>query len=168
MKNVRAAFKILPDGTSAPNGYQKISVHMVFDKKMEDFLRKACLVARGHKTEAPPTITYASVVSRETVRLALTIAALNDLEVKVGNVLNAYITAPITEKVWTILGPEFGPGASKSALIVRALYGLKSAGAAFCAHLSSFMRQMGYTSCKADPDLWLKAEKRPEDNLMLR
>jgi hypothetical protein len=94
----------------------------------------------------------------------LTIAALNDLEVKVDDVLNAYITAPITEKVWTILGPEFGPDAGKSALIVRFLYGLKSAGAAFCAHLASFMRQMGYISCKADPELWLKAETRPDDN----
>ena len=68
----------------------------------------------GHKTEAPATITYASVVLRETFCLSLTIAALNDLEVKVSNVLNAYITAPITEKVWTILGPEFGPDAGKA------------------------------------------------------
>ena len=98
-------------------------------------------------TKAPPTITYASVVSQETVLLALTIAALNNLEVKVGDVLNAYITAPINKKVWTILGPEFGPDARKTAIIVRALYGLKSAGAAFRAHLASFMRQMGYTSC---------------------
>ena len=90
-------------------------------------------------TKAPPTITYASVVSQETVCLALTIAALNNLEVKVGDVLNAYITAPITKKVWTILGPEFGPNAGKTALIVRALYGLKSAGASFCTHLTSFM-----------------------------
>ena len=89
--------------------------------------------------------------------MALTIAALTDLEVKVGDVLNAYITAPITEKVWTILGPEFGPDAGKSALIVRALYGLKSVGVACCAHQALFMRQMGYTSCKADPILWLKA-----------
>ena len=73
-------------------------------------------------TKAPPTITYASIVSRETVCLALTIAALNDLEIKVGDVLNAYITAPITEKVWTILGPEFGPDAGKIAIIVRALW----------------------------------------------
>ena len=87
---------------------------MIFDIKMEDFQRKARLVAGGHKTKAPPTITYASVVSCETVCLALTIAALDDLEVKFGDVLNAYITAPITEKVWTILGPEFGPDASKS------------------------------------------------------
>ena len=164
MKNVRATFKILPDGTSAPNGYQKISCHMIFDVKMEDFWKKAQLVAGGHKTEAPPTITYASVVSWETVCLALTIAALNDLEVKVGDVLNSYITAPITEKVWTILGPEFGPDAGKSALILRALYRLKSAGAAFRAHHASFMRRMGYTFCKVDPDRWLKAEARPDNN----
>ena len=164
MNEVRKAFDILPDGSTPPVGYQKIPCHMVFDVKMEDFRRKARLVAGGHMTEAPATITYASVVSRETVRIALMLAALNDLQVKVGDVLNAYITAPVTEKVWTVLGPEFGQDAGKSAIIVRALYGLKSAGAAFRAHLASFMRQMGYTSCKADPDLWLKAETRPDDN----
>ena len=93
----------------------------------------------------------------------MTIAALNDLEVKVGNVLNAYITAPITEKVWTVLGPEFGPDQARSAVIVQALFGLKSARAAFRAHLASCMRQLGYTSCKADPDLWLKAMTRPDN-----
>jgi hypothetical protein len=138
---------------------------MIFDVKMEDFRRKARLVAGGHRTEAPATITYASVVSRETVRLALTIAALNDLEVKVDHVLNAYITALVKEKVWTVHGPEFGPDTGRSAFIVRALYGLKSEGAAFRAHLASFMRQMGYSSCKADPDLWLKAVTRPDDNV---
>ncbi len=71
----------------------------------------------------------------------------------------------VKEKVWTILGPEFGLDSGKSAITVCALYGLKSAGAAFRAHLASFMPQMGYTSCKADPDLWLKAVTRPEDNV---
>ncbi len=96
-------------------------------------------------TKAPATITYASVESRKTVRIALMLAARNDLQVKAGDVLNAYITAPVKEKVWTILRPKFGNDAGKGAIIVRALYGLKSAGAAFCAHLASFMRQMGYT-----------------------
>ncbi len=91
-------------------------------------------------------------------------AALNDLEVKIGVVFNAYITVPVTEKVWTVLGPKFSNNASKTAIIVRALYGLKSAGTAFRAHLASFMRQMGYTSCKANPDLWFKAMTRPTDN----
>ncbi len=80
---------------------------------MEDFRQKARLVAGGHWTDTPATITYASVVSRETLCLALTIASLNDLEVKVEDVLNTYITAPVKEKVWTILGPEFGHDAGK-------------------------------------------------------
>jgi hypothetical protein len=89
MKNVRVAFKILPDGQSAPIGYQKIPCHMIFDVKMEDFRRKAQLIAGGHRTKAPATITYASVVSRETVCIALLMAALNDLEFKVGAVLSS-------------------------------------------------------------------------------
>jgi hypothetical protein len=113
-------------------------------------------------TKAPATITYA--VSRETVHIALLMAALNDLNVKVGDVLNTFITAPITKKVRTVLGPEFSSDTSKSAIIVHALYGLKSAGAAFCTQLASFMCQMSYTTFKADPDLWYKAETRPADN----
>jgi hypothetical protein len=136
MMEVRIAFNILPDGHSAPIGYQKIPCHMIFDMKMEDFQQKARLMAGGHRTKAPAAITYASVVSCETVHLALTIASLYDLKVKVGDVLNAYITAPVKEKVWTILGPDFGHGVGRSAIIVCALYGLKSAGAAFQAHLA--------------------------------
>jgi hypothetical protein len=132
---------------------------------MTNFCRKARLVAGGHVTEAPAAMTYASVVSHETVRIALTIAALNSFDVKTGDVMNAYITAPVTETVWTILGPEFGKAeCGLHAVIVQALYGLKSAGAAFRAHLSSFMQRMEFTSCKADPDLWYKAQTNPVNN----
>jgi hypothetical protein len=41
MKEVWIAFNILPDGRSAPIGYQKIPCHMIFDVKMEDFQQKA-------------------------------------------------------------------------------------------------------------------------------
>ena len=70
---------------------------------MEDFRRKARLVAVGHMTETPKCMTYSSVVGRETVHIALTIAALNDLHVKAGDVMNAYVTAPCSEKIWTVL-----------------------------------------------------------------
>jgi hypothetical protein len=59
------------------------------------------------------------------MHLTLTIGSLNNLKVKVGDVLNAYITTPVKEKVWTVLGPEFGHDAGKSAIIAHALYGLK-------------------------------------------
>ena len=42
-------------------------------------------------------------------------------------------------------------------MIVRALYGLKSTGAICRNHLAKCMRQLGYESCIADPDLWFKA-----------
>jgi hypothetical protein len=107
------------------------------------------------------------VVSPEIVCLALTFVALNDLKVKVGELLNAYITAPVTEKVWTVLGPDFGLDAGKSAMIVCALYGLKSADAAFQAHLASCMRQMGCIICKAEPDMWLQAKTKPDTRMFI-
>jgi hypothetical protein len=97
MRNVRVAFKILSDGQDAPATYQFIRCHGIFDVKMDSFQRKYRMVAGGHMTKAPP-LTYASVVSRESVRIALTLAALNDLEVKTADIENAYLTAPVSEK----------------------------------------------------------------------
>jgi hypothetical protein len=74
---------------------------------------------------------------------------------------NAYLTAPITEKVWTVLGPEFGDDAGNRALIVRALYGLKSALSAFRNHLDECMKHLGWNPCRADRYLWMKAETHP-------
>ena len=55
---------------------------MIFDIKMnENFRRKARMVAGGHMTETPTSITYSSVVSCDSVRILLTIAALNGLDV---------------------------------------------------------------------------------------
>ena len=90
-------------------------------------------------TKALASIKYASMVPRETVRIALMIAALNDLEVSLGKILNAYVQSPMTEKVWTTLHPEFGKDVKKMAVIVRALYVLKSAGASFRSHLARCM-----------------------------
>ena len=61
-------------------------------------------------------------------------AVLQDLEVKAADVLNAYMAAPNTEMIWTALGPEFGDDSGKSAIKVRALYGLKSTCASVRAH----------------------------------
>ena len=71
-------------------------------------------------TKSPAAVTYAIVVSLETVRISLTIAALNDLQVKCGDVLKAYITAPVMELIWTTLGPKFGYDQGKTEMDVRA------------------------------------------------
>jgi hypothetical protein len=79
MKNVKISFKIINGEEPVPPTYQEICCHMIFDVKMEDFRRKARFVAGGHTTDTPHAMTYASVVSRESVRIALTLSALNDL-----------------------------------------------------------------------------------------
>ena len=91
----------------------------------------------------------------------MTLAALNDLQVKTCDIENAYLTAPTSEKLFTVLGPEFGTDAGKIGIIVRALYGTKSAGASFRNHLADCMRHLGYDPCKADPDVWMKPFTKP-------
>ena len=65
-----------------------------------DFTRKARFVEGGHVTDPPALMTYSSVVSREMVRIALLLAALNDLDVCAADICNAYLNAPWREKVW--------------------------------------------------------------------
>jgi hypothetical protein len=158
IKNVDVAFQELEDNEKVPVGYQFVHCHMIFDVKPGSLKRKARYVAGGHMTEPPTALTYASVVSRESVRLGLMIAALNGLDVLSADIQNAYITSPCEEKIYTKLGSEFGPHrAGKTALIVRALYGLKSAGAAFRNHLADCLSHLGYRSSRGDPDVWLKS-----------
>ena len=72
MTNVRIVFDnidgVTPDdmrkGKIKP-GYENVNMHMIFYVNMDGkFTRKAILVADGHTTAPPSSITYSSVVSR--------------------------------------------------------------------------------------------------------
>ena len=93
MKNVRPAFKVWEkDISQIPPCYQQIKCHMVFDVKMgENFHRKARFVAGSHMTETPSTLTYLSVVSRDSVRIILLVEALNGLNIMVRDIQDAYL-----------------------------------------------------------------------------
>ena len=154
--NVRPAFDILPEGEAAPIDYTKSSVHMVFDVKM-DFTRKARLVKDGHKTEDIHISNYAGVVSRESVRIAFTYAALNGLDVWVADIQNAYLQAPTSEKHYIICGREFGiENVGRVAIICRALYGGKLAGRDYWKHMRAFMNSLGFVPSKGDPEVWMR------------
>ena len=102
MKNVIPAFEFY-DNDNMPIGYKEIGCHMIFDVKI-DLTRKSRLVAGEHKTNPPKDSTYASVVSRDSVRIDFTEAALNGIDVLCADVQNAYLNAPISEKNWTKAG----------------------------------------------------------------
>ena len=78
--------------------------HMIFDERM-DFTMKARWVLDGHKTAEPKISTYAGVVSRWSVCIALTYAAINGVDVTTANIMNAYLQAPSTQHDYIVCGP---------------------------------------------------------------
>jgi hypothetical protein len=121
----------------------------IFDVKME-LTRKARLIAGRHLTDPPKESTYSSVVSRDNIRIAFTLAVLNDFDVLSVNVQGAYLNAVTKEKVYTVAGLEFGADSvGRPVLIVRALYGLKSSGARWPDHMASTLRKDGLFAAKA-------------------
>ena len=120
MKNVMPAFQFTEDG-KIPIGYKHIDCHMVFDIKM-DLTQKARLVMGGHQTDLPKESVYSSIISKDSVRIILTIAALNDLDILAADVQNAYLNALTKEKVYMMAGLEFGP--SQVGLLVLIVHAL--------------------------------------------
>jgi hypothetical protein len=91
MQNVRIAFEEFDGDPNALVGYTQITGHLVFDVKLdENFRRKAQYCADGHKSGAPASVTYSTVVSRDSMRILLTIAALNDLDILGADVQNDF------------------------------------------------------------------------------
>ena len=157
------AVKVYDDDPSKLVGYQQITGHILFDVKLgENFRRKARYVADGHKTDPPSSVTYSSVVSRESVQVCFTVAALNGLDILTADIENAYLTAPCREKCWLRAGPEFGSDEGRVMIVTRALYGLKSSGAAFRAFLATRLDEIGFVPSEADPDVWMRRAVKPD------
>ena len=165
LSRVRVSFQLFGEGEHVRPGYKQIPYHIIFDVKF-DLTRKARLVAGGHRhRDVPSYATYSSVVSRDTVRIMLLIASLNNLKVLAGDVGNAYLNAPCKEKVYVKVGPElFGPeNAGKYAYIVRSLYGLRLSGNAWHEHLNNTIRsELGYSVCEADQDVYMRIKTRAD------
>jgi hypothetical protein len=84
------------------------------------------------------------------------LAALNGLDVMACDLENAYLNAPCVEKIWFKGGLECGSHKGKVCVVVHALYSLKSAGASWRATLAQALRDIGFVSTLADPDVWIR------------
>jgi len=157
MTNSKVAFKLLSRSERPRPGSTRITCHLIFDVKL-DGTYKARYVAGGHLTDPPSSLTYASVVSRESVRIGFLVAALNNLDILAGDIQNAYLNAETKEKVHFYAGSEWGSDEGRCVVIVRALYGLKSSALAWRNCISDVIaNKMGFQSSLADPDVWFKA-----------
>ena len=87
------------------------------------------------------------------------------MDVCASDIKNAYLQSPSSERHYIICGKEFGvEHEGKVAVIVRALYGGKCAGMDYWKHLRTCMKFLGFEPCKADPDVWLRVARRPDNS----
>ena len=152
-----STFKRVRQG-KVPKGYKYIPLHFVFDVK-SDGTRKARLVAGGHVISSPACPLYSSVVKTDSVRIIMTIAAKQGLQVITGDVGGAYLNAKCAEKVWTYTLDENGlPDRNNNfvTIIIQNLYGLKSGASSWWLHFATTLRRMGFVNSKADNNVWLK------------
>ena len=87
--------------SNAPNGYQKIKVHLIFAVK-HDGRHKTRLVGGEHFTPDPIESIYSGVVSIRSLRLVILLAKLNNLEVWGADIGNAYLEAKTKEKLYIV------------------------------------------------------------------
>ena len=92
--------------TNAPQGYQKIKVHLIVACKYDGHHR-ARLVAGGHLTPDPIDSIYSGVISTRSLRLSIFLAKLNNMKVWGADIGNAYLEATTKEKLYIVAGPEF-------------------------------------------------------------
>ena len=55
-------------------------------------------MAGGHLTNTPSSISYASVVSQESVIISFLVATLNDLDIIAGDIHNVYLNTETRDK----------------------------------------------------------------------
>jgi hypothetical protein len=153
-KNARVVFKFLEPPEKPAPVYNNIPLDMIFDIKRY-FTHKARLVTGWNLTDPPSCLTYSSAVSRESVRIAFFIAAVDGYEVIAADVQNAYVQESSLGKYASVADDEFGDDKGKTALSVRALYGLKSSGASWCAHIAHNLTDVNFVPSHGNPDVWM-------------
>ena len=151
MDNVGVAFIILPSGEKAPPVCNKSSSYLVLDVKM-DFTGNTRWVNYGHRTPDPTTSSYTSMLSHESIIIAMTYAALMVLDAMSADIINSYLQAPISWKNYVIFCPEFVlDNVGKLALIKESIYSGKVAGREFWRHLRTCLDFLGFASSLEDP-----------------
>ena len=148
------------------DGVNVVSCRWVFDVKagkngfVERF--KARLVARGFSQQygVDYTETYASVVRFKAVRVLYAVCAIRGYTLELMDVNNAYLNAPLQERVYMAQPEGYvqrgSGGATLVWLLKKSLYGLRQSGRRWAEHLTEFLLSVGFTRCKSDPGVYVR------------
>ncbi|KAL7547473.1 hypothetical protein ACHAWF_010771 [Thalassiosira exigua] len=132
-----------------------------------DFTRKAGFVANRSTTDTPVGLCYSSAVSRDSVRIALLVAALNELGFFVCDIGNTYLNVPCREIIWFVAGKECSDSMKgKDMKLVCVLYGLKSPRSSWRKMFKDYTKTtMGLKPSKVDGDLYYRKNANEDRTL---
>jgi len=155
-----------------PPGRNVIECKWCFKAKQDAFgfviKKKARLVAKGYTQihGIDFTETFAPVAKFTVIRLLLALARKYRWKVKLVDIGNAYLNAPIEEEIYMELPEGFKKvGKNGKPIVVRlrkALYGLKQAGRNWNQFLDKWLKEHGFIPSSVEPCLYIcrKADGR--------
>jgi transposase InsO family protein len=143
------------DRASVPAGKRVLPCRWVYklklgkDGSVDRF--KARLVAKGFVQQSgiDYTETYAPVMSYRTLRVLLSLAAREDLEIKQFDVVTAFLHARITEELYMELPPGYTQD-GKVARLNKAVYGIKQAPRAWNTEFHRALSSLGLRRLNTD------------------
>jgi hypothetical protein len=151
-----------------PKGRQILGCKWVYKRKRDkdgNVVRyRARVVALGFRQKAydsfHPDETYSPVVSKDTLRMFLSISAKENLTIYQADVKAAFLQAPLTEEIYMKVPPGQPQSDKGGGQLVwklkRAVYGLKQASACFWTAVNQHLVKLGYHSLTGDPCLFQK------------
>jgi hypothetical protein len=165
--NKFGVYKKLP--RSAAGTRQVLGCKWIYKRKTNEFGEvhkfRARLVAQGFRQKEydsyDPDKTYSPVVSKDTLRLFLSISAAEDLIIYQADVKAAFLQAPLDEKIFMRAPPgydERDPVTNDPMVweLSRAIYGLKQSSHSFWNALSQHLKDNGFEAMMGDPCLFRK------------
>jgi hypothetical protein len=147
-----------------PQGANLVSCKWVFKVKRlpNGDINKfnARLVARGFSQRYGVGYdeTFAPVVHMESLRVLLTIAAMEDLEAHQLDVVTAYLAGELEEEIY-MTSPQGLPNiANKVCRLLRGLYGLKQSARVWNRRIGAVLKRLGLTAIATDALIWVNKD----------
>jgi hypothetical protein len=162
----------LVDRSTLPKGVRPVKCRWVYkvkqkpDGSVERF--KARVVAKGYLQQhgVDYNEVFAPVSKHATLRVLLSIAAAQDLEIIHLDIKTAFLNGVLEEDVWMELPEGFNPNPNLVCKLRKALYGLKQAPRQWFLRLRAELLNLEFLPSQADPSLYVRRDPTGDMFLM--
>lgn len=148
---------------SVPRGKRVLPVRWVFKVKRDASGKvaryKARVVVKGFAQRPGSDFeeTFAPVMAQRSLRVLLSLAAAQDLEIRQADVVTAFLHAPVEEELYIELPPGYGkPG--MVARLNKAVYGLRQGPHVWNKALDKSLKRLSFRRSQVDPCIYVRGK----------